>query len=204
MQPEHMDEGMVRRIEANRAFLASLLWYAGLLGIATFFLEHVGRKNNVPLMRPTTYFNAIHAILAPIVRKIGFFVADVLAFLDIIDMTEFLQTATELRDASFKLGFVWVDGINGMVARLGQYNELVVLASITLLVFLMLGINAYGWTVSVQAMFVATAVGMITNVVYKWNAKLAFVDVVVEVETAEEEPPRRRKRRTPARNALMY
>jgi hypothetical protein len=64
--------------------------------LAVFCLEHFGRKREYPWLRISTYVRGVYNALAPWAWTFGVLIADALAFLQIIDVEDFAQTASEM------------------------------------------------------------------------------------------------------------
>jgi hypothetical protein len=87
------------------------------------FLEHIGRKNNCWWIRVSMYMSAVFSAVSPWALKIGCILADILMFVNILDLWELCITVEAIVIPAYQLITVWSFMFDGFDARLRQFGS---------------------------------------------------------------------------------
>jgi hypothetical protein len=182
-----------------------LLWAIIGFLLSLLVVEHVGRRNNMAWIRPSTYMRGLYLFLLPYAAWAGALCTDVLGFLALVDLKEWFQTIEELSVPAYALVFglsaTWFEG---MYQRIEQTSSFVVFVISFVLIILIIMVDSN--MVSMLLLGCITAAGGV-NVMWNWNlpAPAPPFDIldpidVIEV-TAEETTSRGRRTRRKSKEA---
>lgn len=168
----------------------TVTWYGALMILGVFALEHLGRKNDVLYLRPTTYMLALHAFFIPIAWKIGCVITDILTFIAVLDLNEVAITVADLSKATTKISFVWVEIVNGMMARTNQVEEWEWVLSCFAITLITAGHALNGLILSIQIAYLGVLMCVVGNLWCKWSVACP----VATDSYPPASPPQRRRR----------
>lgn len=127
--------------------------------------EHVGRRNNLPWLRTSTWMRRAYAVLSPYAAWFGILCADVIGFLAFVDMHEWVQTVREFAESAdnlvFGLGCIWGEGLYRRVLQTSSIPVYII--SVVLLVAIVFFVQ-FPYSIYLVAGMVAAGV-----LNYWWN-----------------------------------